>query len=608
MRLSFLALASALVCASLALDFKAGGPGNDGSVDDLLISVNGGRFRDYVLENDDATAVFVLANPEACGKTCEEITKVLTQTQEKALGTLNMATVLASGSVSPGGNDDDVSVAELWNVTAIPMLALYPPGPKHVKSALQLDPQTTGSLLAAGPKQTYNTLSRMLGASLVASVRQASIEEFFTRPSTPAGLPRVVLFTDKKEKSLLLRKLSTDFASRAAFGQADINEGKGKLALAFGLDTNKTTTAAADGGKAPTSVLLISSGPLSLPAEKDALKKLAPGSLGSLTGEAGKNKWVRYEGKLDYLSLYEALDATLPRAAAPQLRTQADFSKACGAASDVTLCFIAVLPHEAEAAALSVSPLLAADELQKCGAADAGCIRSRRRVSGFEASDDDDEENKDDSDDDDDFDEDDEKSKKKREAKLKKRKEVAAARVYRALQKVASRAFVRTDWSSLNSGELKAERLPISLSWVDAVEQSAFVEAFGKSPGIQAPALIAFNPRKKKFAVMKGSFSARNSYDFILSLANLGVSPAAGGLSKGEAAAGPAVTFENLEANVVPKLKDQPAPAAKKAAGGGKKKAPAKKAAKKEESDNKKQTADKKENKGKSKGGEKEEL
>jgi hypothetical protein len=99
--------------------------------------------------------------------------------------------------------------------------------------------------------------------------------------------------------------------------------------------------------------------------------------------------------------------------------------------------------------------------------------------------------------------------------------------------------------------------MPLSIAWIDAAEQGEWAEAFKA----QTPGLVALNPRKRKFAVMKGSFSPRNAYDFIVGL----MGPAAG--TPGGAAGGapaPAVTFESIDK--LPGLRTQPAVAAPKKA------------------------------------------
>lgn len=478
---------------------------------------------------------------------------ILDTVAKQSVGLLNLATVNVQENIE-NDEGDGVPAHSFYNATAVPTMQLYGVGAKAAGKSLQLSAEMAGGLFGGGAKMLFQQL-RAFSPSLITAVRSGNLPEFFGRPSTPATLPRVLLLSDKRERTLLLKKLAMDFASRAVFGQGDLHEGKGKLAAAFGVDVNATVPAAAAGGgsddkdakaagsKKITSALLV--GPAAaVSPDKDTLKKLP----------AGAFPWTRYEGAMNYASLYEWLDATLPRAKPMQLRTPGDFDSACGAAPDVTLCFIAILPHEAEAAALGMPALLAPDELQKCEAGDVACMRRRRRISGFETTGDDEDEA--DGGDDDDDDED------GSGRAAARRKAAAGARIYRVLQKLASRAFVRTDWSSMNgSPELKAERLPISITWIDAGEQPELAAAL-KAP---VPGFVALNPRKKQLAIMRGSFTPRNAYDFVMGLSHAGAPGQAAAVIGGPAAAPPA-TFEAIVK--VPALRVQSAPPAPEEAKG----------------------------------------
>lgn len=520
------ALLLSLMCAARAAA-PSGAPPIDS--DDLLLSVSGERMQQSVIESDDFWAVVVLESPERCGENCDEIRKILRTVAEKSIGTQNFAVVNSMDTVLDVSTGDSLEVHRLYNITAVPIIAIYGAGPKTLRSSLQLGADSAVSIIGSGPKALYQNL-KMFSPSLVQTVRAGTLEQFLSRPSTPAALPRVLLVTDKAERPLLLKKLSVDFAARAVFGQADAGDAKGRLAAALGTNKSGATLLVSPAGAAHGGA-----------ADAAALKALAPGSLSG---------WARYSGgALNYAALYEYLDATLPRAPLTQLRSAADFEAACGAAPDVTLCFVAVLPHEAEAAALAMPPLLSDDERQTCNPADVACFRERRRITGFEESDDGDDDGDDDDDDDD-------------ERAILRRKALAGARAYRALQKVAARAFIRIDWGTLSSNELRAERMPISVAWIDAAEQGAWVEAFKA----QTPGLVALNPRKRKFALMRGTFSPRNAYDFIISIAGPPPSPGSHGLPP---APGAGVAFESIES--LPPLVTQ-APA-KRAAPAGKTKA-----------------------------------
>lgn len=556
--------ASALAFATAAAVAAPTGAGSAGAQapfvssgaveEDLVLNVAGPRLQQYVVQSDDAWALVLLEDPARCGEPCVQMRGILDNVAKQSVGLLNLATVNVQETVE-NDEGDGVPAHSFYNATAVPTMQLYGVGAKAAAKSLQLSAEMAGGLFGSGPKMLFNQL-RAFSPSLIASVRSGNLGDFFSRPSTPAFVPRVLLLSDKRERTLLLKKLSIDFASRAVFGQGELHEGKGKLAAAFGVDVNASVPAAAagkdkdksddkdKGTKKLTSALLVGPAAPVVPG-KDVLKKLP----------ANAFPWTRYDGPLNYAALYEWLDATLPRAKPLQLRTPGDYDSACGSAPDVTLCFIAILPHEAEAAAAGTPALLSADELQKCEAGDVACMRRRRRISGFESSGDDEDEADDAGDDDDDDD---------GGRAAARRKAAAGARVYRALQKLVSRAFVRTDWSSMNgSPELKAERLPISISWIDAGEQPELAAALkGNVPGF-----VALNPRKKQLAIMRGSFTPRNAYDFVMGLSHAGAPGHAAAVVGGPAGAPPA-TFEAVDK--IPTLRVQAAAPASTAGKAGK--------------------------------------
>ncbi len=422
----------------------------------------------------------------------------------------------------------------------MPSFALFGAGAKRARGALMLDAQSSGALVGAGAKTLFTQLSAF-SPGLVASVRAGTLDAFFSRPSVPAALPRVLLLSaGARDAPLTLRRLSVDFAARASFGLGAVGGGAGAggaaLAAAFGVD------ASAPGF---SSALLL--GPAARQAPPPAAAGgPAPGAYGAAAG------WARFAGgAATYARLYEWLDARLPRAPLPQLRTAADFDAACGRAPDVTTCIIAVLPADAQAAAAAVAAERAAgggDLVQTCADADHECARERRRVLGFDdaghgggADDDDD-------DDDDGGEDSDDGGGDSRAAAARRAR--AAAQQLAVLHKLAERALVRTDWSALSAAGLKAERLPLSLAWVDAAAQPEFAAALGVAA---PPALVALNPRKRKAARMRGSLTPANAYAFVAAIM-ADAAPHAPGAAR---AAGPApVAFDDVAE--LPALHDQP--------------------------------------------------
>ena len=76
--------------------------------------------------------------------------------------------------------------------------------------------------------------------------------------------------------------------------------------------------------------------------------------------------------------------------------------------------------------------------------------------------------------------------------------------------------LVGTMIASLQAGAFTASRLPVAFSWVNADGQEAFVDALELTP----PALVALNPRKQVYSVMRGAFNAVNLEDYVFALSN----------------------------------------------------------------------------------------
>lgn len=429
-------------------------------------------------------------------------------------GLFNLAYVNAHDTIL-GREGEMVEVFKEFNQSTIPAIIAYGVGPKRIDTGMKVESQTAGAMLGQGAKAMYQSLRMFLG-TLVTVLRPSGLASFFTRPNT--HLPRVLLVTDKKEVTATLKKLSLDFSSRAVFGQLHVDEDGGKLAKAFNVTKGET--------KLP---VLLTSAP-----DVSAFGGFKKGSKPS-------TPWNTYTGNMSYDAMRLHLHTTLPLAPLPQARSADDFARLCSNATDVTLCFIGILPHDAEAASV--------DRSTKLGEPEEAFIRSQP----FELVDEDDA----------DADEDEED-----EAAAAKRRAQAGGKAFDALARVASKAFIRPDWATVAT-ELKTERIPIAFLWIDADEQRDFAAAFKLS----APALIGLNPRKKKFAAMRGSFQPRNINDFVVAMIEVGMParPKTGNPDADaaqDAAAARAAELVKLDSIAsLPALKKQAALAAKKGTG-----------------------------------------
>lgn len=361
--------------------------------------VPGEKLTRVILDSDESWLLMVLESDQKCGKPCADIKAMVSSVYEKSGKLSRFAYIHASDSVL-GEDGDMVPAHQAFNITTIPHMLVFGAGPKRMSTALKLDPQMAGALLGQGAKVFYST-TKMFSPGMVTPVRSGNLKSFLTSPA-PA-LPRVLLITDKREVSNTLRKLSMDFEPRAIIGQLNVGEAGGKIAAAFDITEED--------------VPVLLAGPSGgIPAEKledTVLKKLPAGHL--------RQGWTQYTGSLSYEPLRKYLYSSLPLVPIPQLRSQADYLSQCEQAADVTLCFIAVLPPEAEAAALARAK-------EKLDPEDAFLP-----ITGFEPVDDDE-------DDEDGLDDDEEGIDS---ARARQR---IGARVIDVLSRVANRLFVKVDW------------------------------------------------------------------------------------------------------------------------------------------------------------------
>jgi hypothetical protein len=369
----------------------------------------------------------------------------------------------------------------------------------------------------------------MMSSSTVQTVKHLSFETFLN--SKWPVLPRVLLVASKADISATFRAVSTLFASRAMFGQATVADAR--LLDALGIDA------------ASAPVLLVSGagpfGPVQMAAaaepkeedtadedddddddEEDGKKKKAkkskkskkskkakkpaeqvivPGSL-----SAAKFGWTVYRGTkgdpaaastagFTFAALREFLDEALPEPAVPQLKSPADFERVCGNNVDASVCFVAMLPPGAASRAAVASKVHSATDL-------AAPLASAEAASPIAA--------------------------------------------LTSVVRVASQPLLSVDWSTLPAQpnanmQLRADRLPMTVAWVDAEAQREWASVFRTA----VPGIVAINPRKRAFASFKGSFNAPDVYEFVSAMMNAGAPM--GATAKPKGAAGDEETMSAFE-------------------------------------------------------------
>lgn len=314
-------------------------------------------------------------------------------------------------------------------------MIVWPAGPKRIAKGFRMEHDVLAQMLGKGYKVFFQNLRMFVSSSVTGGVRARGMHAFMTKEAPL--LPRVMLLSGKSEATSSYAALSTVFASRAFFG------------LGVGGDE---TLAAAFGTPAQPALLVSAAGP-----------HMAPPVAGNLTADVYAG-WTRYDApSAEYEPMRAWLDAALPRASIPVLSGPSHYRIHCGDRTDVTVCFIAVLPS---------------DEIARLAAAADGGAEGAPDAEGGGLED---------------------------------------PSPSATLQRVASRTLVRMDWDNLGrSKEVSAVRLPLAFSAVDGSEQATFLANMkaGTSPG-----LIALNPRKRVFTVFKGaSFSDSALYEFVLAV------------------------------------------------------------------------------------------
>lgn len=371
----------------------------------------------------------------------------------------------------------------------------------------RMEHSTLAGMLSRGFKMFVANLRMFVASALTSPLRAPGMLNFMTKEAPL--LPRVLLLSDKKQSTATYASLSTTFASRGVFGQAPSSDKA--LMAAF--------------GNPDLPALFVSPAGPHIPPPKE----------GNLT-EGVYADWTRFKASsenITYAEMKRFLTSALPLPEVPVLTGPSSYRINCGDRTDVTVCFIAVLPS---------------DEIKALSASSASESATSDEGSGSEAMEQDD------------------------------------PRPAATLRRVAARSLVRMNWEDLSQfREVTANRLPLAFMAVDEDEQASFAANLKAS----GPGLIALNPRKKVFTVYKGdsSFSEASLYEYVLSVMDKALAISVAGQREvyayGEGVEPLPEHVINLEKLAeVPQLKQQkekatptPAPAKKKKGKKGKKKA-----------------------------------
>ena len=343
-----------------------------------------------MLPSPDFWLVPVLDSDEHCGEHCVVIARALAEVAAGSDGAIRAGVLRGFSSITTL-DGDEATVAALYNMTQVPQLLLWPPGtgPRFLQPPLRLPPQVAASLLTAGSKRVYETLKALIPSVLAPPLRRASARALFAEPR--AGLPRVVLAHAKAEPSAPFKRLALDFAGRAVFALAPADDAHVLAALGLASAADAPALFVSPGG-AKDAPPPAPAAPARAPKKKgkkgdaaaaDEAPSPAAAAADDYPAPLAWAHWARYpKGAHFSLPMLRAwLDATLPRAPLPALRSAADFDALCarGAAS---ICFVAVLPADAPRAAAARAALQAVADSHLWLTADLDSVQSRE---GFTA-------------------------------------------------------------------------------------------------------------------------------------------------------------------------------------------------------------------------------
>eukprot|EP01138_Halocafeteria_seosinensis_P015880 gb/GECG01016206.1/.p1 GENE.gb/GECG01016206.1/~~gb/GECG01016206.1/.p1 ORF type:complete len:499 (+),score=77.17 gb/GECG01016206.1/:1-1497(+) len=410
----------ALIAAILVVAAMESSGAEDAPEQSSLTRIQGDKFHQQILEDDDVSFVYVSASGDVCPH-CINIQNTLDKTARNVAGLVNFGIINFNEAVedSEGDYQRIVDLFEVFNATqeqiALPGLLIYGYGPKKLDQALTVPPQVLLQLSQYGAKTMWQQLKPFV-PSLSRTVDERRLSEFLDdRPA----LPHVLLFTKNLGASALYKKLSLDYDRRAVFGEASNH--MEKLAKAFGVTEYPT-------------LLVGPSGYDSAPPEELKSKSA------KVEDVPQTYRWKKYDGAMNYNDLAAFIDKHVDPFTAPVIRSIGDFDKYCEQKGGV--CLIGVTSSRI------------------------GKVNNHEEASTF--------------------------------------------------SQAADRAYVRSDMEeAARGGNVQVERLPINFALLEGGAQTEFIEVFDIPI---TPAVVAINPRKKRYSVMKGAFDSGTIRHFVLDL------------------------------------------------------------------------------------------
>lgn len=290
----------------------------------------GSEFYEKVVKSGDLYVVTLL--DASCEETdlCKKVHEILGNAAAQGKGYVHFGYAYLTDAIGPTVDGDLNPVHQIFNVTAIPEILIYGFGTRNIETPFRIPATIAGQLLIGmGVSGIYTNLKNLV-PNMVESVGYSSFPSFLkdVAPTTP----RVLLFSDKTEVSMMYRKLAMDFSSYAIFCQGRQSDAKlyDFVKASQSEDNDDTTSAESDSN--PTPRLFIGFNDIS-----------------SSDGTGQKWKWIPYTGPLNSYDALHSLfssqfhHSNVRNALMPQLRSSSDFDLYCKN-SKVSVCIIGVAP------------------------------------------------------------------------------------------------------------------------------------------------------------------------------------------------------------------------------------------------------------------------
>jgi hypothetical protein len=347
-----------------------------------------------MMADTEQQIVLGLSSRGQCGEPCEFLNKFLTSLEKSMDGYFKV--VLADITTMIKVDDEENTLQNLYNISTIPALQIFPYGHKSFRQAFSINTNTTGQLMGAylnAPakqkamyaKQVHDVFLQFLPKGEVDQVNAGNAVEWFAQEPEKG---RALLITAKSSTPPMFTKLALDFGAGMLFGELRSKQSASMDKLAeLGIKVTE-------------------------------FPKLLIGKPGG-----GAKKMKEYKGKLGLTAISKELAKVTPGVIVPELLSNAVFESAC--TSKGGICVVAMLSSRFD------------DPLE-------------------------------------------------------------------TFKKVAARRFASADGSGSSP--------VVNFVWMNADRQEDFMDAFGVE---SLPTVIALNPRKKRYSMMKGSFSSAEVLGFV---------------------------------------------------------------------------------------------